>query len=138
MDLSTIPRALAGGALIGLAASLALLLHGRIAGISGTLGRALAGDDGGSFRLAFLAGLVGTGALAARFAPSAIGAPLRGVAGLAVAGVLVGVGTTLANGCTSGHGVCGLSNFSPRSVTATAAFFGVAAVTVFVVRHLLA
>ena len=132
MEFSSIVRALAGGALIGLAASIALVVHGRIAGISGTLGRALDGDDGRAFRLAFLAGLVATGALAARVAPSAIGAPLRGAGGLAIAGVLVGVGTTLANGCTSGHGVCGLARGSQRSLVAVATFMVVAALTVAV------
>ena len=125
-------RGLVGGALIGIATSIALVAHGRIAGISGTLGRALDDDGGRSFRLAFLAGLVATGVVAALLAPSAIGAPVRGTAGLAIAGVLVGVGTTLANGCTSGHGVCGLSRGSPRSLVAVATFMVVAAITVAV------
>jgi uncharacterized membrane protein YedE/YeeE len=132
MEFSSILRALAGGALIGLAASIALVAHGRIAGISGTLGRALDGDGGRGFRIAFLAGLVATGALAARVAPAAIGAPLRGTVGLAVAGALVGVGSTLANGCTSGHGVCGLARGSRRSLVAVATFMIVAALTVAV------
>jgi uncharacterized membrane protein YedE/YeeE len=132
MESSSIFRALGGGALIGLAASVALVAHGRIAGISGTLGRALDGDGGRRFRLAFLAGLIATGAIAARVAPAAIGAPVRGMVGLAIAGVLVGVGTTLANGCTSGHGVCGISRGSMRSLIAVVVFMVVAAIAVAV------
>jgi uncharacterized membrane protein YedE/YeeE len=123
-------RGLAGGALIGLAAAMVLVVHGRIAGISGILGRSLDQDDGRTFRLGFLAGLIATGAILAAIAPSAFGASVRGLPGLALAGALVGVGTTLANGCTSGHGVCGLSRLSPRSVVAVATFMIVAAVTV--------
>jgi uncharacterized protein len=123
-------RGLVGGALIGLAAAIALIAHGRIAGISGILGRSLDRDGGAQFRLAFLAGLVGTGTLIAVVAPSAIGGAVRGVGGLVVAGLLVGVGTTLANGCTSGHGVCGLSRGSPRSLVAVMTFMVTAAITV--------
>jgi uncharacterized membrane protein YedE/YeeE len=123
-------RGLAGGALIGLAAAMVLVVHGRIAGISGILGRSLDQDDGRTFRLGFLAGLIATGAILAAIAPSAFGAGVRGLPGLALAGALVGVGTTLANGCTSGHGVCGLSRLSPRSIVAVATFMIVAAITV--------
>ena len=127
---------LAGGLLIGLAASLALFVHGRIAGISGTLGRAFDGDGGRGYRLPFLVALVAVGVVAAAVAPASIGAPVRGAPTLAVAGLLVGIGTTLGNGCTSGHGVCGLSRLSPRSFTATAAFMGAGFLTVFLMRHL--
>lgn len=127
---------LLGGLMIGAAAALLLLANGRIAGISGILGEALAGrrlDEG----LPFLAGLVGAPAmvgLVARVPTIAPAAPL----GLLVAGgLLVGVGTRIGSGCTSGHGVCGLSRLSPRSVAATATFMAVAVVTVFVTRHLL-
>lgn len=121
---------LAGGALVGLAASLALVVHGRIAGISGTLGRALDRDGGAAFRLAFLVGMLAAGAGAALVAPAAIGGPVRGLPLVAVAGVLVGAGTTLGNGCTSGHGVCGLSRGSGRSLVAVATFMVTAALTV--------
>ena len=123
-------RGLAGGALIGLAAAIALLVHGRIAGIIGIFGRALARDGGAAFRLAFLGGLVATGAAAALVWPGAIGAALHDRATLAVAGVLVGFGATLGNGCTSGHGVCGLARLSPRSIVAVATFMTTAAITV--------
>jgi uncharacterized membrane protein YedE/YeeE len=130
MELSSILRALAGGALIGLATSIALLVHGRIAGISGTLGRVFAADGGIGYRLPFLIGLIGTGLVAALVAPSAIGTAIRGTPMLAIAGVLVGVGTALGNGCTSGHGVCGLSRGSARSLVAVMTFMGTAAITV--------
>ncbi|HEY6179672.1 MAG TPA: YeeE/YedE family protein [Kofleriaceae bacterium] len=131
MTFAAAMRGLAGGALIGLASALVLVLHGRIAGISGIVGRAIDGDDNGrTFRIGFLAGLIVTGAILAAVAPSAFGAGVRGLPGLALAGALVGVGTTLANGCTSGHGVCGLSRLSPRSLVAVAAFMITAAITV--------
>ncbi|SHG75700.1 YeeE/YedE family protein [Massilia sp. CF038] len=131
--------ALAGGAMIGLAAVLLLIANGRIAGISGIAGgllRPTRGDVG--WRLAFLAGLV--------LSPFAYGlaAPLPTVqvdaSGLLliVAGLLVGAGTRYGSGCTSGHGVCGLSRRSPRSMAATAAFMGAGFVTVYHLRHLAA
>ena len=133
MTTASIVRALLGGALIGLAATIALLAHGRIAGISGTLGRAMDRDGGRSFRVPFLLALVAVGAVAFALTPQSFGAPVRSTPLLAVAGVLVGVGTTLANGCTSGHGVCGLSRLSPRSLVAVMVFMGTAAVTVALV-----
>src|SRR4051812_30268545 len=96
---------LLGGALIGLAASIALLFHGRVAGISGIVGRAIDGDDGRTFRVAFLAGLLAVGLAARWLAPAHVGTPGASLPVLAIAGLLVGIGTTLANGCTSGHGV---------------------------------
>jgi uncharacterized membrane protein YedE/YeeE len=126
-----------GGGLIGLAATLALATHGRIAGISGTLGRALDdadGDGGRAFRLAFLAGLVAVGLAAHWLTPARVGAPSASLPVLAVAGLLVGVGTTLSNGCTSGHGVCGLSRGSPRSLVAVVTFMATAAITVAIAR----
>jgi len=133
MDSSSVLRALAGGALIGLAASIALVAHGRIAGISGTLGRALAGDGGLGFRIPFLLGLVAVGALTALAWPSALGAAVRSTPVLAIAGVLVGVGTALGNGCTSGHGVCGVSRGSPRSLAAVMTFMVTGGITVAIV-----
>ena len=128
-----------GGALIGLAAALLLALNGRIAGISGIVGGLLpprAGDMG--WRLLFVAGLA-LGALLLRIVG---GEPLAAPAGtstllLALGGVLVGFGSRLGSGCTSGHGICGLARFSPRSLVAVATFMGSAMVTVFVLRHLL-
>jgi len=131
--------ALVGGLLIGLAASLLLWLNGRIAGVSGILGRLLPIRPGDSaWRLLFLAGLVlgAGGYVAVTGADPHIrqGFPL---ALLLVAGLLTGYGTSLANGCTSGHGVCGLARFSLRSLIATASFLSAAIVTTFVVRHVL-
>lgn len=146
MESFTPYSALAGGALIGLAASLLLLFHGRVAGLSGILGETLRGEGtrgDGAYRGAFLAGLVAAG-IALRFIhPAAFPRSLNGGAGgvtlglVAVAGVLVGYGTRLGNGCTSGHGVCGLSRLSKRSLVATMTFMATGAMTVFVVRHLL-
>lgn len=129
---------LAGGLLIGFAAAMFVLLNGRIAGISGILGgllRPAQGDIG--WRVAFIAGLI--------VAPIVFGVatPLpdvqidAGTGTLILAGLLVGVGTRYGAGCTSGHGVCGISRLSPRSLVATAAFMFAGFVTVFVVRHLL-
>lgn len=120
--------------MIGLAASVVLIAHGRIAGISGALGRLFAADGGRGFRIPYLSGLVVTGIVAAIVAPSAIGAAVRSTPLLAVAGVLVGVGTALGNGCTSGHGVCGLSRGSRRSLAAVMTFMATGAVTASVLR----
>ena len=131
--------ALAGGALIGLAAALLLLLNGRIAGISGVLGGLLKpsrGDIG--WRVAFVLGLIAAPLVYGVMA--VVPAPLieANNATLIVAGLLVGVGTRYGAGCTSGHGVCGVSRLSPRSLVATACFMGAGFATVFVARHLLA
>jgi uncharacterized protein len=129
---------LAGGLLIGTAAAMFLLLNGRIAGISGIVGgllRPQAGDTG--WRVAFLLGLVAAPLLYQLAAPLPVVQVDAGSAGLVVAGLLVGMGTRYGSGCTSGHGVCGLSRLSPRSMVATAAFMVAGFVTVFVVRHLI-
>lgn len=129
--------ALGGGVLIGLAAALFVLLNGRIAGISGILGgliRPARGDV--AWRIAFVAGLVGAPLvylLGADWPRPQIDA---GYGALIAAGLLVGLGTRYGAGCTSGHGVCGVSRLSPRSLVATAVFIGVGFVTVFVMRHL--
>jgi uncharacterized membrane protein YedE/YeeE len=131
--------ALAGGALIGLAAGLFALLAGRIAGVSGIAGGLLrpARHDIG-WRLAFVAGLVLAPILyAAVIAPPIVrieaSTPL-----LVVGGLLVGWGSRYGSGCTSGHGVCGLSRMSPRSLVATLTFMGAGFATVFIIRHVLA
>jgi uncharacterized membrane protein YedE/YeeE len=134
MTLDGVLRGLTGGALIGLASALVLLVHGRIAGISGIVGHAVDPDpDGRTFRLGFLTGLIATGAILAAVWPQAFGAGVRSLPGLAIAGALVGIGTTLGGGCTSGHGVCGLSRLSPRSIVAVATFMTTAAITVAIV-----
>ena len=128
---------LAGGLLIGLAAAALALFNGRIAGISGILGGLLRLPKGDSaWRAAFLLGLIGAPllyALAFSLPRPQIDA---NVTTLIIAGLLVGIGTRYGAGCTSGHGVCGLSRLSPRSAVATLAFMGAGFAAVFVLRHL--
>ena len=129
---------LAGGVIIGIAAAMFILLNGRIAGISGVLGGLLKPVRGDiSWRVAFVAGLVGAPVLYALFTELPRPQIDAGYAGLVAAGLLVGIGTRYGSGCTSGHGVCGISRFSPRSLVATAAFMLAGFVTVFVARHLI-
>ena len=131
--------ALAGGVLIGLAAAAFILLSGRIAGISGILGGLLRPARGDvAWRLAFLAGLVGAPLVYGLVAALPEVTSAAGTGTLVAAGLLVGVGTRYGAGCTSGHGVCGISRGSPRSIAATAAFMVAGFVTVYVARHLLA
>lgn len=128
---------LAGGMLIGLAAALLILFNGRIAGISGILGgllRPRQGDLG--WRIAFLAGLVGTPLLYQLWQALPAVQVDAGTPALIVAGLLVGVGVRYGAGCTSGHGVCGLSRLSPRSLAATIAFMAAGFLTVYLLRHL--
>jgi uncharacterized membrane protein YedE/YeeE len=130
--------AAAGGALIGLAAAMFILLNGRIAGISGVLGGLLKPVRGDvAWRVAFLAGLVGAPLLYALFAPLPAPTIDAGTGALVLAGLLVGVGTRYGSGCTSGHGVCGISRLSIRSLAATATFMAFGFLTVFIVRHVL-
>ena len=131
---------LAGGAMIGLSAVLLMLWEGRIAGVSGIAGRLLPPYRDSAFlsRLGFVVGIVaaplliswGSGAEIAQTISSNV--PL-----MVVAGLLVGFGSVWGNGCTSGHGVCGLSRLSPRSMVATATFMATAFATVFLVRHVI-
>jgi uncharacterized membrane protein YedE/YeeE len=128
--------ALAGGVLIGIAIALLLLLNGRIAGISGVLGGLVRPEPGEwSWRALFIAGLVAGGCVARAVTPGALGTMQASVPMLAVAGLLVGFGTRLSGGCTSGHGVCGTSRLSLRSITATGTFMLLGAAAVLVVRH---
>ena len=127
---------LAGGMLIGAAAALLLLMNGRIAGISGIVGGLLRPARGDiAWRLAFVLGMVAAPSAYALFAPLP-GATIDAESGaLILAGLLVGVGTRYGAGCTSGHGVCGLSRLSPRSAIATATFMAAGFATVYVLRH---
>ena len=130
---------LVGGLLIGLAAALLLLLNGRISGISGIVGGLLVpkSSDAG-WRVVFVAGLL-LGAFAYMLAAGGT-IPVQMQASLpvlVVAGLLVGFGTRLGSGCTSGHGVCGIARLSRRSMVATSVFFGVAILTVFLTHHAL-
>ena len=129
--------ALVGGGLIGLAASLMMLLNGRIAGVSGILGGLLApAPSDKAWRLAFLAGLIVAPVIA-----GAVGRPLAEAVMpaswlvIVAAGLLVGFGARMGGGCTSGHGVCGMSRLSTRSIVATMVFMTTAGLTVAVVRH---
>ena len=132
-------NALTGGALIGLAAALLLLLNGRIAGVSGIVGGLLQTLTlkGLAWRVAFVAGLVLAPALYSLFSNLPAVRIEAGWGTLVLAGLLVGFGTRLGSGCTSGHGVCGLGRLSPRSLVATAVFMGTGIVTVYVSRHVL-
>ncbi len=130
-------EAACGGVLIGVAASALLVLDGRIAGISGIIGGLLPPRRAdATWRALFAAGLLAGGLCVATLIPDAF----RGLAStpyamLVAAGLLVGFGASVGNGCTSGHGVCGVSRLSPRSIVATLTFMLSGAVTVFVVRH---
>ncbi len=131
---------LAGGVLLGIASALFVLLNGRVLGISGILGgllRPVAGDIG--WRVALLAGLFVSPLVYGLVAPEGFITAPRIDAGfglVVLAGLLVGIGTRYGSGCTSGHGVCGLSRLSPRSLVATLAFMGAGFATVFAIRHL--
>ena len=128
---------LIGGALIGLAAVLLLALNGRIAGISGILGGLITSTGRGDrfWRCAFIFGLLAGAGLYALTCGLPLELQARGPT-LLVAGLLVGVGTRLGSGCTSGHGVCGLARRSPRSLLATMVFMVAAALTVFLTHHI--
>ena len=130
---------LLGGVLIGAAVSLLLLFNGRVAGVSGIAGGLLLPQRGEwGWRAAFIGGLVGGGLLLRALLPASLGAPVvSGLGVTVVAGLLVGFGTRLGNGCTSGHGVCGVSRGALRSIVATGTFMATGALTVFVVRHVL-
>ncbi|PIA68757.1 YeeE/YedE family protein [Pseudomonas sediminis] len=130
--------ALAGGALIGLSAAIFALANGRVAGISGLLGSLLQRQgEGRGEKAAFLVGLLLAPLLWGLFAALPSIHFETSSLGLIVAGLLVGIGTRYGSGCTSGHGVCGISRLSPRSVLATLCFMATGFVTVFVLRHLL-
>ncbi len=130
---------LIGGLLIGVASALFILANGRIAGISGILGGLLRPARGDVlWRLAFVLGLVAAPAVVYAFVPYVAPTIDADTTTLVIAGLLVGIGTRYGSGCTSGHGVCGLSRLSPRSLVATLAFMGSGVAIVFVMRHLLA
>lgn len=132
------PPALIGGLLIGTSAALLLAFNGRIAGISGIVSGALGGARDRSWRWVFLIGMLLGGTvyeygLSTQPTPSSVFSPWAMIIG----GFLVGFGTRLGNGCTSGHGVCGLGRLSIRSLAAVVTFLSTAMITVFVMRHVL-
>lgn len=128
---------LAGGLMIGIVTALFLVFNGRIAGISGIVGGLLTPARGDiAWRLAFVGGLVLSPLVFSSIAPLPQVHIEAGYPVLILAGLLVGIGTRYGSGCTSGHGVCGLSRRSPRSMVATVAFMSAGFVTVYVVRHL--
>jgi uncharacterized membrane protein YedE/YeeE len=131
--------ALIGGILIGLSAAAMLLLEGKIAGISGICAGVLSPAKGETaWKLSFVAGLLAGGIVLRTFLPSAFDFGIvRPYGALMIAGLLVGFGTRLGNGCTSGHGVCGISRLSPRSIVATITFIASGALTVYLVGHVL-
>lgn len=138
-DLVTSGRALFGGAVIGASAIALLAANGRIAGVSGIVGGLLARPNADSaWRAAFVAGLVVGGTVVRALVADAFhGLAATPATTLVAAGLLVGFGTSLGSGCTSGHGVCGVSRLSPRSIVATAAFMAAGFLTVYLVRHAL-
>lgn len=141
MDNFTPWSALGGGAILGAAAVALYAFNGRVAGISSILGGALLpvqevdASDERAWRWWFLAGLVVGAAVLHAARSDVLAVSDASLGAVALSGLLVGVGTTLANGCTSGHGVCGLARRSPRSLAAVLTFMGVAMVAVFVLRH---
>ncbi len=129
---------LLGGILAGVASALFILNNGRIAGISGILGGLLnPRKDDVLWRIAFLLGLIAAPAITFMFIPAPVVTIEAETVTLLIAGVLVGVGTRYGAGCTSGHGICGLSRLSPRSLIATLTFMAAGMAVVFVMRHLL-
>lgn len=137
--METVLLPLAGGALIGLASALLLVLSGRVAGVSGIAeGLFIGPAEDRPWRAAFVVGLVIGGGFMAGLYPAGFAAEGLGpIALMAVSGLLVGFGSRLGGGCTSGHGVCGLGRLSPRSTVATLTFMATGALTVFVAEHVL-
>jgi uncharacterized membrane protein YedE/YeeE len=132
--------ALIGGCLIGISAVMLMAFSGRIAGISGIVAGLLPPNPAKdrTWRIAFILGLLlAPTVLALATGNNRIGPPTIGPALLIAAGLLVGVGTALSSGCTSGHGICGVSRLSPRSITAVVVFIATAMIAVFIARHLL-
>jgi uncharacterized membrane protein YedE/YeeE len=128
--------ALIGGALIGLAASLLLLLNGRVLGITGIVAGIVSPDA--RWRVFLVAGMIFGGLAVASLLPGSLASTVHQPAAAIIAGgLLVGFGTRLANGCTSGHGICGIARLSTRSITATIVFMATGALTVFFLRHVL-
>lgn len=125
--------ALIGGTVIGGASALLMSSHGRICGISGIVGASIERANVASWRIAFIVGLALAGVLAIFIAPASVAGSPRSLLMVAIAGLLVGIGTRLGGGCTSGHGVCGLGRLSSRSLAAVMTFIATGAITVWIV-----
>jgi uncharacterized protein len=138
MDIWQYSNSMFGGSIIGVAAVLLLLLNGRILGISGIAANIITGKSyPRNYSIGFVCGLLIAGVFSLNLMPGAIAdSPVVDIKILALAGLLVGVGTRIGNGCTSGHGVCGLSRFSKRSLVATLVFMLTAAITVYITHHI--
>ena len=130
---------LLGGLMIGCAAAIYLLVNGRIMGASGVIGGLLdgSGQSTRSERLFFVAGLIGAPAIVAFLHSTPDTKATTNIALLVIAGLAVGIGTRMASGCTSGHGVCGISRFSMRGIVATLIYLGAGAITMYVARHIM-
>ncbi len=143
MTMESVLSPLAGGAIIGLAVSLMLLLNGRVTGISGIIGATLKpGNIDWKWRVFFVLGLISGGAVvrwtdASSGVNSFVDLSDVGIVPTAIAGVIVGFGTLMGSGCTSGHGVCGISRMSPRSLVATVAFMAAGILTVTLLKSIL-
>lgn len=140
VDIDSWLRAAGGGLMIGVAAGLMIIFNGRVAGISGVLGGLLFNSAPGDrrWRAMFVGGLIlGATLLATVFTTLPPARLQTGWLGMAIAGLMVGYGTRMGSGCTSGHGVCGIARLSPRSILATGTFMAFGALTVFVLRHVL-
>lgn len=139
VDLNSWARAAIGGGMIGLAAALMVLFNGRIAGVSGVIGGLVLDRKAAErpWRAAFLGGLMLGALIVMLVLPElAAGVLQTGWAGMVVAGLIVGFGTRMGSGCTSGHGVCGIGRLSQRSIVATVTFMATGFITVFILRHL--
>ncbi len=137
-DTTAIWQALAGGLLIGFAASVLLIFNGKIAGISGIVGQALNRSlHGQGWRYAFLIGLIISPLIYGFFKAIPQISITTSDTIIIIAGLLVGIGTRMGNGCTSGHGVCGIARLSLRSIVATVTFMVAGAVTVYILRHMI-
>ena len=139
MSISIPWESLFGGMLLGVSATLLLLLNGKIAGISGVLtGLLVPKKQDYAWRVLFIVGMIFGGVVGVHYLGAYVHSEYNAtVSTLVIAGLLVGIGTRLGNGCTSGHGICGIGRLSVRSMIATATFMIVAAITVFVLNHLL-
>ena len=135
MSATSVIMPLLGGVMIGIAALILLAFNGRVMGVSGIWSGLVRWSDGPGWRLAFVLGSIAAPLGLALFGRPGVVQVEATVPTLVIAGLLVGFGSALGAGCTSGHGICGMSRFSPRSIVATLVFMAVAIVTVFLVRH---